>query len=185
MLLFPLILLSLTGCATDDHLFFTQKLWYNAPIGKFNEPAIPPYTELYQGPKEVLVSYDESNEDSDAHRRRSYYLTDHNLQRISASKKPKFVSHPPEQLPRIPVVSTNDISSAPAVAALISPDGKIFYLLQNGTRKGPYDLPVYPAGLSTPGRIVLVPLAVVGDVTMISLFVGIYAWAHGAWSGTI
>src|SRR5262245_56058201 len=91
--------LVLTGCETVQDCSLTCKLWGNAEMRGFAEPADNPNLEIFVAPpKDVLVTYDEIREQNDHVCRRGFFLSQ-NLKRISRHQKPRFVN--PETHPNL------------------------------------------------------------------------------------
>jgi len=163
----------LTGCEELAGNTLTGRLWDSAS-GPFNHgPATPPNLNLYQDPQhgDILVQYDELNDQNGAITRR-VYLLDANQDRIRASQKPHFVTiKATDRLEPVPV-ETNpaalmDSTSNLTLHAVVSPDGHEFTLFSNGQIIGPCHLPVY-GGVNHFDRVMLTPVTVVGDVVIYS-----------------
>jgi hypothetical protein len=179
------LLLLLTGCKTVEDYSLTYRLWNDADLRKWNEPAEESNLALYQvtnGP-DVLVEYDAFSDRRSATRRRAFYLQP-NEERIAAGKKPRYVRLKEGRgMKPITVLSpeaATNRSAELATYAVPVRDGKGFTLHQP-EGWGTYDLPVYPENGGTPTRLVLTPFAVVGDAVMASAAVatvGFFMWVE-------
>lgn len=173
------------GCTTDTSPFFTCRLWQNATFENFYEPASPANLEVYRSlkPQDFLVTYDESHETRDKIRRRAFYLNA-NLDRINQGRKPHFVSpRKAEGLTTVAVIPEAEIQSVAKTNGIvwifISADGQRFTVQKPDGGTMEFRLPTYPAASGPALRVVLTPLAVVGDTVLVATVVGIvvaYAW---------
>ncbi|PWU21500.1 MAG: hypothetical protein C5B50_01520 [Verrucomicrobia bacterium] len=162
------------GCAT-------QKLWEEGTLANYHEPATPSNLGLYQATNrtDFLVLYDESSERSDSIQRRAYWLGA-NSDRIKARRKPHFVAvKTGEGLLPIPIGSDGQTLASPASGcpyALSSTNGDSFTLHWPGSHAGPYELPVYPDASGRTKQVLLTPLTVAADITIVGgfLFVMFY-----------
>lgn len=161
----------------------TPKLWSESRERDFSRPAPHPRLALHQAPAgdRVLVSYDELSDNRAAVRRRAFFLHP-NLDRLAAGKKPAFVSPAiADSLQPVPVVTGNQVASAPVFAAAERNDSRITFY-QGAKSFGPVDLPVYPNRLTDVARIALTPLAIAGDVVIFASFFGFFGLAYGGGS---
>ncbi len=168
--LLPLVL---TGCATSA-------LWGNRD---FREPAKPPELALFQSADttRVLVLYDETSDTSEHISRRAYWL--------GLEEKPRRNPHRPffvpvEQsqglLPLAAVESTPAGSPWPNKLCVVASTNDIaFTLISEGRSPVTYRLPVYqdPAGRFK--RILLTPLAVAADATIVGGYIFLWWWSEG------
>ena len=171
----PVLLLS--GCATST-------LWQTGQFANFHEPATPPNLSLFKSshPNDVLVEYDESRENDDFIRRRAYWL-ERNTGRVRDRQKPRFVSvdHGNDLIP-IPLANSPP-STTPAgdgLCAVASTNGQSFALYSIDQEKGPYQLPVYADASGRTKQVLLTPITVAADLTIIGGYLFVYAWQIGA-----
>jgi hypothetical protein len=185
-------LIGFTGCETVQNHSLTAKLWSNPEMRHFAEPAEDAKLEVFILPSgDVLVRYDELRERDGTIRRRAYLVSE-NVDRISRHKKPRF-SDPTNALNGQPVslidLVTIQSNSQPAVlSACYSPERKEFVLSGTPGVNGTYELPVYPENNGTALRIVLTPIALGGDIAVVSVVAGViaaYAYAHAAFSPSL
>ncbi len=179
-----------TGCATVQDYSLTYKLWNNAQLRRFAEPAPDPRLALFASAQsdDVLVQYDEVHEQSEAVQRRAYFLRE-NDERIRQREKPRFVnpqlasSMAPVQVCASPPEATNSTpKTLPSVAMSLQNNGQEFLLHLNGASEGPYSLPTYLQSNANFVRVALTPFAVAGDTVMVGLvasLVAAYAYATG------
>jgi hypothetical protein len=167
-------MLLLTGCAT-------QKLWEQRA---FREPASPPNLQLSfdRQRNDVLVRYDEFSDRSNRTRPRAYFLYQ-NLQRLEARRKPKFVTPAAATgLMPLPMLAPEQLPAwdpALELYAVFATNSASFMLFSKSREPGAYDLPVYPDGAHRARQILLTPVAVGADVTLVSAVVGFVLWAEG------
>jgi hypothetical protein len=162
-----------TGCETVERYSLTHKLWTNADLLKYSEPAPNPNVALFdaQDRRDVLVLYDASSERHTCVERHAYFLKP-NLPRISAGKKPQFVDPAVANgMKSVPMLNSASAptNSAPRLAgyAVQTSGGRGFRLCPSGEPESAFDLPVYIETFGTPARIVLTPFAVAGDTVMV------------------
>jgi len=168
----------LSGCAT-------RALWENDQFARFHEPATPANLQFFQsGQREaVLVEYDESREGDDSIRRRAYWL-EPGGQPVKNPHKPGFVSVKAARgLSPIPVVdsSTATLSTTAGLHAVVGTNGTDFTLRSGERTVGVYDLPVYEDASGKTKQVLLTPLAVAADLTIIGGVLFVYCWPAG-WS---
>ena len=166
--LLSLLVLLLNGCAT-------HALWEKS----YSSPAPQPNVRLYASrqPGEVLVAYDALDEKRGTLRRRVYSLSE-NARRIKAAHRPRFLELTVlDQLPLIPLVESSPTSEAKPPAelyAVLQPSPLCFTLYAPGSAPETHDLPTYvqSAGLTT--QVLLTPVAVVVDLTVVGAVVAYY-----------
>ncbi len=168
--LLPLVL---TGCATSA-------LWGNRD---FREPAKPPELELFQSADttHVLVLYDETSDTSERISRRAYWL------RLGEKTKPNpyrpFFVPPQQSQGLLPLAvfesATTNLPWPTKLCAVASTNDIAFTLFSEGRSPATYRLPVYqdPAGRSK--RILLTPLAVAADATIVGGYIFLWWWSEG------
>jgi hypothetical protein len=155
----------LGGCATGA-------LWQEGRFARFREPATPPNLQLSYCTRvqDVLVQYDEAREQDTTISRRAYYLH-MNLDRVESRRKPRFV--PPARAVGLAPVPIRESSLIPTEASalglyeLFATNGYEFTLLSTNTTLGSYELPAYADSSGRVKQVLLTPLAVVADATII------------------
>jgi hypothetical protein len=169
-----LALLALTGSGC-----FTHQLWQTDEFRHWREPATNAAVAVYYSPahQDYLVGYN-SLRDGDGDLQRTYYFLGAHQSRQTERSKPRLVS--PKRLELVPV-PLNSTTNSPCAhfdktLTIHTPEGTI----------GPYPLPTYVESDGTLVKSALTPVTVLGDITCVSLFVGLiglYAYAQGGgWS---
>lgn len=173
----------LSGC-------MTHALWTNGAVESFAEPSVPNHLALFADPTrpDVLARYEEWSPWGGNTKTRSYFIRE-NGARIRAAKPPHFVN----------ITLTNGLASIPLypqgfetlvtnipLYAVTSPNANQFTIISsNATWNGSYELPTYR---STSGRVKLVlltPLTVVMDISIVGGvigYIGLNALASGGGS---
>jgi len=144
------------GCTSD--------LWEQ----KVCKPVSDEVLKLYRVGDDVMVQYVEVRERDD-HLWRRNFLLNANRAALAAHRTPVFFEPKKEQLSEpIPLfipAPTNSVD-LPIYATSKLENGDPFFLVRNGTRSGPYGLPVYNDPHSiTAGKILLTPASVAVDAT--------------------
>ena len=175
--LVPLVapLVVVTGCATSA-------LWEEGRFAQFREPASPPNLRVFQSREgdDVLVCYDETGEDDSARRARAYWLVA-NHEPVENPHKPRFVSiKRSDGLTAIPILDVT-VTNAPSVGlSAVALNGAHDFALRYGDKEmGNYDLPVYQQSSGRVKQVLLTPLAVVADLTIVGGYLGVLAWSKG------
>lgn len=168
----------LSGCATSA-------LWEEGRFARFHEPATPSNLQLFHsGQREaVLVQYDESREGDESIRRRVYWL-EPGREPVKNPHKPSFVSvETARDLSPIRVVDSPAATppANPGLYAIVPTDGMGFSLRSGEKTVGSYELPVYEDASGKTKQVLLTPLAVVADLTIIGGVIAVYCWPAG-WS---
>jgi hypothetical protein len=170
-----------TGCDTYRDSSLTGKLW-NAGGVNWCEPAPKPNIRIYAKPddSDTLVTYDELREENGEVRRRAFFLLA-NLGRIEKGKKPIFIGLKKiEELKLLPVAEYSMTNAPPTGIIFVNPgpEEKAFTVVWAGQKMGPYNLPTYAEFGSRIRRVLLTPLAVTGDVVVVSVLVGSVAGVY-------
>jgi hypothetical protein len=165
-----LAILALTGCGC-----FTQELWQTEEFRHWREPATNAAVAVYYSParKDYLVGYN-ALRDGDNDLQRQYYFLGAYHSRQKEKSKPRLVS--PKRL-KLVAVPLNSATNPPCAhfdktLTIHTPEGMI----------GPYPLPTYVESDGTLVKTALTPVTVLGDITCVSLVVGLlglYAYAGG------
>ena len=181
--LFPMIALTLLadGCATGA-------LWDGDRFARSHEPATSPNLRLdyCASARDVLVQYDEACEEKASIKRRAYFLYD-NRQRIEAHRKPRFVQ-PSKAVGLVPiqVLESPSADGAPAIAnlhAVVSTNNQAFTLYTNEVSLGSFELSVYADASGKTKQVLLTPITVTADLTILGGFLFLWAWSSGALYG--
>ena len=166
----------MNGCATAT-------LWESDRFARFHEPARPVNLRVYQSQSksDVLVQYDEWREDKDVPRRRTYWLGEP----VRNPHKPNFVSSKKARgLKEVPIF-TDPVPDATSDSGLyaVTTTNKVDFTLYYGAKKlADYELPVYADASGRTKQVLLTPLAVTADLTLIGGWVFLEAWANGGLS---
>ena len=148
----------LCGCVTGA-------LWEPEALDGFNKPAHEANVQVSRYENDWLVEYNEVNEDSARVRRRTYALYA-NEDRVRGQKAPRFVK--------------GTVATSGEVRAVMSDNGQEFTLYDGDTTVGVYALPMYPKPSGRVKQILLTPLTVAVDATIVSACVVVYAWGHSS-----
>jgi len=166
----------LSGCATGA-------LWEEGTFARYHEPARPPNLQLFHSARrnDVLVRYDAAYEGSDAIKPRAYWLRQ-NDEPVPNPHKPRFVSVKAARgLVPVPQLDadTFPLTLNTGLYAVVSTNATDFVLHSGEANLGCFELPVYrdPAGRAA--QVLLTPLAVVADLTIVGGFIFLQAWASG------
>jgi len=178
----------LGGCATNA-------LWQEGNFASFHEPCYPPNLCLFEAKSrgDVLVEYDEAANNKAGGRRRAYWLFQ-NVERTEDRCKPRFL---PSQIDpgfhSIPLFAAEQAGQPPQLAsrgslyAVVATNGFDFelYTIQASSvgestqRLGCFQLPVYQDGSARTKKLLLTPLAVAADLTIVGSLVAVTFWPAG------
>jgi len=171
------LIVSASGCTTAS-------LWKGGDLEAWNEPAYQSNVRLYCTPStnDFLVVYDEYHERSGKACTRAYWLNE-NQNRVAERHTPHFVStNLVSCLRSVPVfTSFSDEINLPRPCALVETNGQSFTLYPATGEKSRHDLPFYNDGKGKPEKILLTPVAVTADLTIVGGVVGyicLEAWAQ-------
>ena len=177
----PLLLLLATpflnGC--------TALLWNKTTFANYCRPATPPNLALYYSVerKDLLVQYDEKRE-HDKHVHRRCYWLDSNTDRVRRGGQPRFVSSALAQgLDLVPEFETRTDpppSGLNGLYALAPATNDWFTLYSQNKELESYGLPKYNLASGTGKKILLTPLAVAGDATLIGAVGGLLLAANSS-----
>jgi len=126
------------------------------------------------------VQYNESREEDESIRRRTYWL-EPGCEPAKNPHKPRFVSLKTARgLSPIPVVDS-PAAAAPTASfyAVIANNGVDFSLRFGEATVGSYELPVYEDASGKTKQALLTPLALAADVTIIGGVIAVYCWPAG------
>jgi hypothetical protein len=157
------MLLLLPGCATHH-------LWTESRFAEKHAASVEPHLEIYRmhsAPSFVAV-YDEWNPRGPV-TRRAYFLFPNDV-RSAASKKPRFVPlHVTQVGERVPI-----FEKAPEVGAITNIAWAVkfspfsFELYDAGSCLGRHELPVYRDSGNTTAQVLITPVALVADATIVA-----------------
>lgn len=150
------VIVAFCGCAT-------QALWEDEAFDGVNKPARRANVEVAKFERDWLIQYDEVNEKSARVRRRAYILYA-NDERVRGHKRPDFV--------------TGIVAAGGEARAVVSDNAPEFTLYDGDAVVGTYTLPVYPAPSGRVKQILLTPLTVAVDVTIVGAVLVGYVWLH-------
>jgi hypothetical protein len=166
-----------TGC--------TVALWRNEMLDTWNEPATDSHMRLYQSqpPEKILVIYDEYCDRRNAMRPRAYWLNE-NQPQPEHPRTPHFVStNSAAGLTAIPVfLAPPKPADLPPLYAVAATNGQSFSLYSGGIKTASYDLPSYNDGTGEVEKVLLTPVTIAGDLTIIGAVAG-YIYFGGLNSG--
>ena len=176
-LLLVLAMPFLNGC--------TALLWNKNTFGKYCYPASPPNLALFYSAerKDFLVRYDERREDERKVHRRCYWL-DRNSDRVRRGEPPRFV--PPALAQQLHPVPRLEGRTNPPPAGLdglyvvTPPSNEGFTLYAGDHELESYGLPKYDLVSGTGTKILLTPLAIAGDATLIGAVGGLILAANSS-----
>ena len=173
-LLFAASTVLLNGCATSA-------LWEEGRFARYHDPAHPNHLRAFHSRQkdDVLVVYDEVRDDDDSLRQRAYWLRE-NGGPTPNPHKPHFVSNSSAKgLSELPILNSGDTNQPPATGyyLLMTSNHQDFGLYLNGQNLGDYELPVYPDRTGRALQVMLTPITVVADITVIGGVIFLYAWA--------
>jgi len=161
----------LSGC--------TSALWEKERFARYHWPANPPNLRLFysEPARDVLAEYDEVSEGTTTVQRRAYWL-EPNALAVAAERQPLFVPVTNVQdLVVVPV--TDNLTNLPPSAyqgpyAVVSANGQSFSLCLGQKEPTVYRLPMYfTSSGQRVKQVLLTPLAVVTDVTVVG---GVVSW---------
>jgi hypothetical protein len=156
----------------------TVALWDKSTLAHFYQPADPANLHLFYSNerRDLLVQYDESRERDKKTRRRCYWL-DPNAAQINHGQKPQFIaSAPPKGLIPVPQSEIRPDSPPPGLNGLyaVFPPHEAHFTLYSGTNQiDTYNLPAYSGDPQTATKVLLTPLAMAGDATLVGAVVGL------------
>jgi len=163
----------------------TMALWQNDIVDSWNEPATQSHVRLFQSkpPEKILVVYTEHSGRKNVMRQQAYWL-DENQKHPEQHRAPHFVStNSSAGLAAIPVfLSPPDSTNLPPRYAVVAPDGQSFTLYSGETKTASYHLPAYDDSTGEVEKVLLTPVAVTCDLTIIGGVIG-YIYVGGLNAG--
>jgi len=178
----------LGGCATNA-------LWQDGNFASFHEPRYPPNLCLFEAKSrgDVLVEYDEAANNKAGGRRRAYWLFQ-NIERTEDRCKPRFLpSKIDPEFHSIPLFAAEQaaqpaqLASRESLYAVVATNGFDFelYAVQassaggSAQRLGRFQLPVYQDGSARTKKVLLTPLTVAADLTIVGSLIAVTFWPAG------
>ncbi len=154
------------GCATS-------LVWQEDQFARHHEPASPPNLRLFYSSqtRDVLVEYVDLRDSDAATKRRAFWL-EPNAERLSAHRRPHFVS-PAKDKGLLPIKlraeppGIKETSSPEDLCAVASTDGCSFTLYGGNKALGDYNLPKYEDASGRVKQVLLTPPALVVDATIV------------------
>ena len=170
-----LALTVLTGCGLHRESF-TYKLWHTDEFRHWREPATNAAVAVDFSParQDYLVTYNSLRDGDNTPRRQSYFLGEYESRRATLNE-PRLLQAADWSLRPVPLNGTTNPPRAhfEKLLTIHAPEGEI----------GPYPLPTYVEADGTVVKTALTPLTVIGDVTCLSLIVGLFGLFGYAGSG--
>ena len=178
-------LLSVAALAWLGAGCMTNKLWNDGSMVHSHFPAIPPNLTIYRAEHgdDLLVEYDEACDYNESLVRRAYWLMA-NQGRIQEKQKPHFVSLSTDKnLQTIPVHLAGCQGSGGALpCAYCSTNGATLTVVFENAHEEDYELPRYADSTGATKKVLLTPLAVATDATVVGAAVGAVVGAYW-WAG--
>jgi hypothetical protein len=177
--LFSPLLLGLAGGGC-----MTSALWENDDLEAWKEPADKPNLQLFEGAPQtnLLVLYDEYSERNDAVHTRAYWLKENQV-KVDKHVRPQFApDNAKDHLPSVPVFYEPipaGMKLPPGLCAVVANDKQSFTLYLDNRAVGLLNLPIYKDGRGRTEKIVLTPLAVTADASIVgAVIVGVVAYCY-------
>jgi hypothetical protein len=166
------------GCGTVGDSSLTGRLWESSGRNRCL-PASHPNLKLYRAVDrdDVLVTYDELRETNDSTRRRAFFFKP-KVRRLEQRKKPRFIRLDKMGVLNLLPVPEAGQTNAPigeVVFVRVSGEGREFTLVWHGSEIGPYVLPTYLDNGGRAKRMLLTPLANLGDAAMVVIAIAVVA----------
>jgi hypothetical protein len=162
-----------SGCATHS-------IWEGPLLDSFHEPANPSRLTVYRvpGKEDYLVRYDDLSPSRDLAVPRAYYAERNRAETVRA-QKPHFVNlNETGKGTSLPVLNPTNPQNHPGAeypAYVVQENNQRFGIYGQGSRLvGEYDLPTYPTSAGTVKRVLLTPITLALDATV----VGGYAFEY-------
>lgn len=166
-LLAPLVL---CGCQCVQDHSFTYNVWHGGTFFRPHSPAPNPQLAVAEVPaqRDFVISYDEQAERTGVITHRSY-LVRPNIDAWERGRKPAFLTKPVTNAVPVPV------NPAQPVVPYVTATNETFTIHAAAENLGPQRLPTYAETSGAAAKVLLTPLAVVGDVTILSFILAIQA----------
>jgi hypothetical protein len=169
----------------------THALWTCELAESFHEPSSPNRLALYDAPdrREVLVQYDELSPWSDSPRPRAYFVRE-GCARVGSDKKPRFVALTVANgLSPIPLCNKHQVAStvesASGTYAVTSTNNNLFTIVRTkGHAQCSFELPRYRGATGDLKLVLLTPVTLVLDASIVGGVAGYWCLAAAAASGS-
>ncbi len=172
-----ILIVLVTGCECIKENTFGGRLWSTGDFAHYRNldrraPATLHHSALRN---DYLLRYTEVRDGDEKPKLRAYFVQE-NAENVSARRQPAFVR--PEQPDLKPVPLNGDTNALPH--ARLNQHLTIF--AHDGIY-GPFPLPEYEETDGTAAKIALTPVAIVGDIALISLIGALFAAIAAGHSG--
>ena len=167
LLIFLLLPLLTGGC-------LTHKLWTEAEMDEWNEPAGNPDLRVFLDERQddLLVTYEEYSDRRETNHTRAFLLYK-NQNRFQSHRRPHFVSLGASRgLTPVPLFFSTPTNPPQFYCAIPTANRASFTIYSAGRSTGSYRLPTYDDGWGQVERIAWTPFAVTADLTIIGGFLG-------------
>jgi hypothetical protein len=164
ILLLPLIT---DGC-------MTHKLWTEAPLDEWNEPAPDTNLRVFRNPQNTdwLVVYNELSDRNNSVRQRAFFLGA-NQKRLAEHRQPHFANaNSAAGLMPVPLYISTPTNPPNFYGLTNSVSLGEIRIFAEGQTAGTFDLPMYVDGWGRVQRIAWTPVAVTADLTIIGGCIG-------------
>jgi hypothetical protein len=171
-------LLALTGLAWLAEGCTTSLLWEQGRFANYHQPANPANLSVFHSERDndLLIQYDESCESNGSIRRRTYWAG-RNKDRVRDRRQPRFISADEAHGGSLePVEMTGDGLNDPSqkVRAVHSTKDQTLTVIASGGEVTHCQLPVYADASGRVKQVLLTPLTVAADLTIIGGVIGYY-----------
>ncbi len=156
----------------------THKLWTEAEMDEWNEPAANPNLRLFQDVKQsdFLVVYDEYSDRDYTIQSRAYFLRQ-SREPLGKHLRPYFVNtNSACRLPSVPVFCLKPTNAPVLPYAVIATNGGSYTIFSANDEAGTYSLPSYNDGVGRIERIAWTPLTVTADITIVGGVLVLICW---------
>jgi hypothetical protein len=163
------LIVLVTGCQCIEENTFGGRLWTSGDFAHYrNIDRRAPVTLHHSAARnDFLLRYTEVRDGDEKPRLRAYFVQE-NAEQTAAHRQPRFV--PPNQPGLRPVPLNGDTNALPR--ARLNEHLTIF--ASDGIY-GPFPLPEYQETDGTATKIALTPVAIVGDLALVSLLAALFA----------
>ena len=136
---------------------------------EYSCPAPEPRLKLFSVGDDVLVSYEEVKEEKGSVWRRAFLLNA-STNALAQQEKPFFFDPRKEDyaqpIPLLIPCPTNEVKLSLYAASEFA-NGDPFYVVRDGIKSGPFDLPVYQEKTGTAARVLLTPVTFAADAALL------------------
>ena len=154
----------------------TSRLWEEGRFANYHQPANPPNLSLFRSERDndFLIQYDESCESNESILRRTYWAG-RNEDRVRDRRKPRFVSEDEARGSSLePVEMAPDGTNDPSrkLCAILSANDQTLTVISSGGELMHCQLPVYADASGRVKQVMLTPLTVAADLTIVGGVIG-------------